>query len=221
MLQHFRSFFVIVDNTAVAQDNGFILCVEQFHFHRTLVGTEGQRLCASVEDLHEERRKSFRCGIRCRYGQNTFHAVFLFPEKRTQQTAEGKNEEHHLFVCVKVLFADSLYTERAVFCTGKNFFGEIGGAVFQQFHVKAFSVAVKSNRGAVFTLFNERKAGIFRKILRAFWGKTANAVRNIIVCHRLAFAHPLKRFKQRQQILACQFVTRNDRRMDVVVCTGI
>ncbi|WP_370742287.1 hypothetical protein [Ruminococcus callidus] len=74
--------------------------------------------------------------------------------------------------------------------------------MFQQFHVKAFSVAVKSNKGAVFTLFNERKAGIFRKILRAFWGETANAVRNIIVCHRLAFAHPLKRFKQGQQVLA-------------------
>ena len=126
VLQHFRSFFVIVDNAAVAQDNSFILCVEQFCFHRTLVGTEGQRLCASVEDLHEERRKPFRCGIRRRYGQNTLHAVFLFPEKRTQQTAEGKNEEHHFYVYVKVLFADSFYTERAAFCTGKNFFCEIG-----------------------------------------------------------------------------------------------
>lgn len=55
--------------------------------------------------------------------------------------------------------------------------------MFQQFHVKAFSVAVKSNKGAVFTLFNERKAGIFRKILRAFLGKAVNAVRNIIVFH--------------------------------------
>ena len=161
MLQHFCSFFVIVDNAAVAQDNGFILCVEQFRFHSTLVGTEGQRLCASVENLHEERRKPFRCGIRCRYGQNTFHAVFLFPEKRTQQTAEGKNEEHHLFVRVKVLFADSLYTERAVFCTGKNFFGEIGGAVFQQIHPKLISVAAKLNKRTSFFAFHKRKARIF------------------------------------------------------------
>ena len=49
---------------------------------------DDQLVCASVEDLHEERRKPFRCGIGCRYGQNTFHAVFLFPEKGTQQTAE-------------------------------------------------------------------------------------------------------------------------------------
>ena len=54
---------------------------------------DDQLVCASVEDLHEERRKPFRCGIGRRYGQNTLHAVFLFPEKRTQQTAEGKNEE--------------------------------------------------------------------------------------------------------------------------------
>ena len=86
---------------------------------------------------------------------------FSSRKKEPQQTAEGKNEEHHLFVRVKVLFADSLYTERAVFCTGKNFLVKLGEQVFQQIHPKLISVAAKLNKRTSFFAFHKRKARIF------------------------------------------------------------